>query len=405
MRVLLLLICLLLVVLSFAENVPKPKAQARPANLQVDRRVVTSINDLGFRLFSELDKGNGNVFISPASVELALAMACNGAAGETKTAMAQALGAGALTIEELNKGNFQLLTLLKNPDPKVELAIANSLWGRQGITFQPEFQQRVRTYYKAQLDTLDFAQPQAADTINTWVSDNTRGKIPTLVSPMMLQNAFMVLINAIYFKGAWTTPFDKTQTQDGPFTPADGTQKTLPMMRQRDKFRYYESDTFQAISLPYGDRNVIMDIVLPKPGVNADDFRKSLTNENWTIWQRRFGVREGLIVLPRFKANYETALRGPLTALGMGQAFSDKADFSNMIVDQQAQITDAIHKTVLEVNEEGTVAAAVTGIIVGATAMPVEQPFTMTVDHPFFLAIRDVPTGTVLFMGMINNPE
>jgi len=404
MRVLLLIVCLLLIVLTFAADPPKP-SDPRPANVQVDRRVTTSINDLGFRLFTELGDGNRNVFISPASIELALAMTCNGAEGTTKEAMAKAMGLGALTLDDLNKGNAQLLSLLKNPDPKVELAIANSLWGRHGITFKPEFLARVGESYQAKLTTLDFTQPQAADTINGWVSDNTRGKIPTLVSPPMLRDAFLVLVNAIYFKGAWATPFDKGATQDGPFTLPDGKQKPLPMMRQGGKFSYFETDAFQAISLPYGAGRVVMDIYLPKRGTNMADFRKSLTSANWTAWQRELRSREGVIVLPRFKASYETALKSPLSALGMGEAFSDKADFRGMLVGQQAQITDAIHKTVLEVNEEGTVAAGVTGIIVGATGMPAEPPFRMVVDHPFFLAIRDVPTGTVLFMGTISDPE
>lgn len=399
MRVLLFLVCLLLVVLTFAADTRGPQAP-RPKT-QVDRRVVTTINDLGFRLFAELGDKPENIFISPASIELALAMTYNGAGSATQEAMAKTLGVSELTIDDLNNGNHGLLGMMKNPDPKVELAIANSLWGRQGITFKPAFLQRVGNAYQAKLTTLDFTRPQAADTINGWVSDNTRKKIPTLVSPPMLRDAYLVLINAIYFKGAWTTPFDKKQTQDGPFTLPDGTKKTLPMMRQTSDFAYQENEAFQAISLPYGSGDVMMDIFLPKAG----DFRKSLTTANWNAWQQNFHQHEGTIVLPRFKAKYETALKNPLTALGMGQAFSDQADFSGMIEGKDARITDAIHKTVLEVNEEGTVAAGVTGIIVGVTSMPVDPPFEMVVDHPFFLAIRDVPTGTVLFMGMINNPE
>jgi len=379
----------------------------RPANIQIDRRVVGSINGLGFRLFTELGNDTKNVFISPASIELALAMTYNGAGGATKEAMTKAMGLGALSVEELNKGNAQLISLLANPDPKVELAIANSLWGRQGIAFKPDFLQRVGESYQAKLASLDFTQPRAADTINDWVSDNTRGKIPTLVSPPMLRDALLVLVNAIYFKGAWSTPFEKEQTEDGPFTLNDGAKKTLPMMRQSGEFAYQENETFQAISLPYGGGSVVMDIILPKAGVKADDFRNDLTAANWSAWLKKFHDREGTILLPRFKAKYETGLRASLSALDMGVAFTENADFRGMLADEtiRAQITDAIHKTVLEVNEEGAVAAGVTGVIVGVTAMPVDQPFTMTVDHPFFLAIRDVPTGTVLFMGMINDPE
>lgn len=402
MRVLIFLLCLLVVLL--VADTPGPAAP-RTAKTKVDPRVTAAMNDLGFRLLAELNRGNENVFISPVSIELALAMTYNGAGGETKAAMAKALGVSELTLDDLNRGNNELLSLMKNPDPKVELAVANSLWGRQGITFRPDFLQRVGASYQAKLTTLDFLQPQAADTINGWVSDNTHGKIPTLVNPPMLRDAYLVLINAIYFKGAWATPFDKGRTQDGPFTQPDGTKKTLPMMRQSGDFAYQENEMFQAVSLPYGSGDVVMDIVLPRPGVSADDFRRSLTSANWNAWQQRFHNRDGVMVLPRFKANYETALKKPLTALGMGHAFSDQADFSGMLDGERAQITDAIHKTVLEVNEEGTVAAGVTGVIVGVTSAPIDPPFRMIVDRPFFLTIRHAPSGTLLFMGMINNPE
>jgi serpin B len=410
MRWLLLLLNICIAAVVFTLSFTREEAMSepeRPANLKIDRRVVSAVNDLGFRLFAELGKGNENVFLSPASIELALAMTYNGAGGATKEAMAKAMSLGALSVEELNKGNAGLLSLLESPDPKVELAIANSLWGRQGIVFKPDFLGRVGTSYQAKLSTLNFTQPQAADTINTWVSDNTRGKIPTLVNPAMLQDALLVLINAIYFKGAWTTPFEKELTQDGPFTPADGKKKTLPMMRRRDKFSYLETETFQAASLPYGEGNVVMDVILPKPGVAAAAFRGSLTAANWNKWTAQFRSREGMLVMPRFKAKYETSLKPSLAALGMGVAFTENADFRGMLSDEQirAQITDVIHKTVLEVNEEGTVAAGVTGVVVGITSFDPTPPFNMTVDRPFFLAIRDVPTGTVLFMGMINDPE
>ena len=382
---------------------------ARPADLKVDGRVTGAINDLGFRLFAEMSRADGdkNIFISPASIELALAMTYNGAGGTTKTAMAKAMGLGALTLDDVNKGNAQLLSLLKSPDPKVELAIANSLWGRQGLTFKQDFLRRVGTSYQAKLTTLNFAKPQAADTINTWVSDNTRGKIPTLVDPPMLEDAVLVLVNAIYFKGAWTTPFDTKQTQDGPFTLANGTKKTMPMMRQRDSLRYLETESFQAVSLPYGEGNVVMDVILPKPGVTPAAFHGSLTAANWNRWARQFRSREGMIVMPRYKAQFETSLKPALTALGMGIAFTDNASFPGLLegVQKRLLISDAIHKTVLEVNEEGTVAAGVTGVVVGVTSMPMDPPFEMVVDRPFFVTIRDNPTGVLLFMGMINNPE
>ncbi len=407
------LVFILLLVLpgcSTAEKKADDSPAERRADLKVDARVVTAMNDFGFRLYGELAKKDAakNLFISPASIELALAMTFNGAQGATKEAMATTLGVDKLTLDEVNAGNAQLIALLQNPDPKVQLAIANSLWGRQGITFKPDFLQRNTQFYQAKVSTLDFTAPDAANTINQWVSDNTRGKIPTLVDADTIRDALLVLINALYFKGEWSTTFDKKLTRDDAFTLADGTKKTLPMMRRTDDFRYFETDAMQAICLPYGKEFVSMYLFLPKEGSNLTELRKSLTASHWNEWMGQLQRRNGTIILPRFKANYEAGLKPALSALGMGTAFGDTADFHGMFIDETlpAAITEAIHKTVLEVNEEGTTAAAATGIIVGVTSVIEEPPpFVMNVNHPFLLAIRDNPTGAVLFLGSIVNPQ
>ncbi len=379
---------------------------------ELDRRLVTASNDLGFRLYAQLAKqgGESNIFISPTSIGLALAMTYNGAEGTTKEAMAKALGLEGMTLEEVNKANGQLLGLLRDPDPKVQLAAANSLWGRQGFTFNEGFMQRNQDIYGAEVSSLDFQAASSADTINNWVSEHTRGKIPTVVTPDALREALLLLINAIYFKGEWSVQFDKSQTQDGPFTRLDGTQKTMPMMRQKDEFQYLATEEFQALSLPYGNKAVSMYLFLPKAQAGLPDFIKGLTRENWDKWMEQFADSEGTIVLPRFKADYKTSLKQALCGLGMGVAFTEGADFSGMLPsDAQARIegkpylTDAIHKTMLEVNEEGTEAAAVTVIGVGITA--VSREFNMVVDHPFFLAIGDNRTGALLFMGSIVDPQ
>ncbi len=386
----------------------------RNPNLTVDGRLVAAMNDFGFRLHKELAKANadGNTFISPASIELALAMTYNGAEGGTKEAMAAAIGVQGMSLEEVNRANAQLITLLQNPDPRVELAIANSLWGREGFTFNEGFLERNTEYYRAEVRAIDFLSPASADTINRWVSKQTREKIAKLVDHNSIRDALLMLINAIYFKGKWTEPFDKAQTQDGEFTLDDGTTKTLPMMRQTGEFDYLETERLQAVAIPYGDKYVRMLIILPKKGVSLSDFVSDLTRENWTQWTGRLQEREGTVVLPRFKASYSASLKSPLTALGMGIAFTGDADLSGMLppggevsIEGKPFISDVIHKTVLEVNEEGTEAAAATGVIVGVTSAPPEPPFTMVVDHPFFVAIEDRPTGAILFMGLIANPE
>lgn len=215
----------------------------------------------------------------------------------------------------------------------------------------------------------------------------------------------MFLINAIYFKGKWMNEFDKSQTADQPFTLADGRQKQHPMMSQRGDYRYTENQQFQAVSLPYGKGRTSLYVFLPKPNSNLADFQKTLTAENWQTWMKTFSKREGSIQLPRFKMEYEIQLKKSLSALGMGIAFDPlKADFSNLS-ETSTRIDEVKHKTFVEVNEEGTEAAAVTSIGIRATSAQMEvAPFSMTVDRPFFCAIRDNKTGEILFMGEIVNP-
>lgn len=388
--------------------------QARRADLKVDAALVTATNDFGFRLYRELAKNNGgkNLILSPTSLELALGMTGNGAAGETRTAMMATLGVAAMTRDDFNAANAQLLALLNNPDARVQLSIADALWGRQGVAFHPDFLRRARDGFAARVDTLDFASPEAAGTINRWVGEQTRGKIPELFAPRDVRDALMVLVNALYFKGLWTAPFDTAQTRDGAFTGGDGKTKTLPMMRRAAKFPYLETETFQAVGLPYGDKYVSMYLFLPRAGTSLAELTAALTPAKWAAWMAQFSAREGTVVLPRFKADYtaQEALKTALAALGMGAAFDPaRADFADLLapgaqVEGRIYLSTVVHKTVLEVNEEGTEAAAATGAGVGVTAVPA-APFTLTVDRPFFFAIRDNPTGAILFLGTVSDPK
>ncbi len=394
-----------------ADHRIEPIKPQRSPDLTVDSRLVKASNDFGFRLYRELAKTDAarNIFISPTSIELALAMTYNGAGGTTKDAMAETLGLQAMTLDEVNEANAEVITFLQNPDPKVELAIANSLWGRQDITFNADFLQRNRDHYDAEVRSIDFGSPLSSDTINRWVSEKTRGRIPGIVDGADLENAFLLLLNALYFKGEWTVRFKEKLTQDGPFTLLDGTQKILPMMRLTERFEYLETDEFQAISLPYGDEYVRMLIFLPKAGTALADFTARLTNNNWDAWIEQFEKLRGTIVLPRFQTEYSVSLKDVLTGLGMGVAFTADADLSGMFPQgvspfPGAWISDVKHSTLLDVNEEGTVAAAVTKVR-NVPAAPPPVFFTMTVDHPFFLTIQDRPTGAILFMGTIVDPQ
>jgi len=394
---------------STSSESPKPDvrnhqmSQAQAAQA-VNPKIVEANTKFGFKLFSEILKKDSkeNVFVSPSSIAVALSMAYNGANGETKKAMANALEFQGMTLEEINQAHRNLKAVLEQADPKVQLSIANSLWAKRDVAFNSSFLERNAKFYDAKVKTLDFNQPAAADEINSWVKESTRGKIPKIIDRIN-PNDVMFLMNAIYFKGKWTHEFDKGNTETRPFSLMNGSKKQLPLMKRQGKYRYYENNQFQAISLPYGDERLSMYVFLPKS--NLTEFQKTLTAQNWQTWMKQFSSREGQIQLPRFKMDYDVELKTALSALGMGIAFDDAADFSGLSK-ATTKMDQVKHKTFVEVNEEGTEAAAVTSIGIVATSMPIEQePFKMIVDRPFFCAIRDNQTGEILFMGSIINPE
>lgn len=374
-----------------------------------DNKVVTANNRFGFKLFSELLKTDKdkNMFISPSSISFALTMTYNGADKDTKDAMAKTLEIKDMSLDEVNKGNNILIRSLINADPEVRLEIANSLWAQKGVEFNQNFINNNQNYFKASVTPIDFTLPESTVTVNKWVSDNTQNKIQKITDKLDPATVLM-LINAIYFKGNWTNKFDKSLTQDKTFTKSDGSTKKVPMMSLNEEFKYYKGDKFQAIRLPYGKENIGMYVFLPDKDFTINEFLKSLNAENWNKWITSGSKTKGEIVLPRFKLEYESKLNDSLKALGMDVAFSEsKANFKNMFSkDMQANISEVKHKTFVDVNEEGTEAAAVTSVAVVATAvMQPKEPFKMVCDHPFFYAIEESQTGTVLFMGTVNEPK
>lgn len=374
---------------------------------ELDERLIEANNGLGLNLFRELTKSNPekNIFISPSSILTALAMTYNGAEGGTRAAMEKTLQLEEMTMEEVNKAFADLLTILRNPDPKVELTVANSLWAREGVDFHEDFLTRNRDYFDAEVTEVDFNDAGAADIINGWVKEKTRDRIDGIVEPPINPDTILFLINAIYFKGEWTEPFDPDLTRELPFNRPDGTTKEIPVMFRKNNFRYLENELFQAVSLPYGkNERVSMYIFLPAESAGLEQLYAELNSANWKGWIASFSSMEGEIGLPRFKFEYETSLNDTLESLGMGIAFDENAaDFSGMRpIPPRLVISEVKHKTFVEVNEEGTEAAAVTSVEVGVTAMP--ETFSMIVDRPFFFTITDDITGTILFMGSVLEP-
>ena len=374
----------------------------------VNPKVTAANTKFSFKLFSEILKQNNsqnsqNIFISPTSVAIALAMTYNGAKGETQQAMAKTLELQGISLQEINSANAALIAAVQNADDKVQLNIANSLWAKQDINFNSDFLQTTEDFYKATVTNLDFSDPGAVNAINDWVKQSTNGKIDRIVQQINPDDV-MFLINAIYFKGKWTKEFNPAQTTQQPFYLTAGEEKQHPLMSQSGEYSYYENKKFQAVSLPYGnDGRLSLYVFLPSDNSSLTAFYQALNADNWEKWIAQFRNRQGSIRLPRFKINYELTLNDTLKALGMEVAFEPKADFSG--IGDNLALSEVKHKTFVEVNEEGTEAAAATSVGITLTSAPSEQPFQMNVDRPFFCAIRDNQTGTVLFMGSIVNPQ
>lgn len=368
----------------------------------LERELVSSDNRFGLKLFREIMKTetDKNAFISPLSVSMALGMTLNGADGETKEAMEETLELAGLTTEEINQSYKSLIELLTNLDPQVVFDIANSIWYRLGMTFEQEFIDRNETYFNALVRALDFNSPDAVDTINGWVEENTNGKIDKIIQqidPM----AVMFLINAIYFKGTWTTQFDEEDTRDDWFNLPDGTQVPCKMMSQEAEFAYFSNELFQAIDLPYGDGLFSMTVLLPHGKVDIDSLIAAVDQQTWDGWMGGFSTAELTLYFPKFELEYELKLNDALSALGMETAFDPySADFTRMYAHGGLFISEVKHKTYVKVDEEGTEAAAVTSVEFEAVSLP---PM-MRVDRPFIFAIRENHSGTILFIGKIVEP-
>lgn len=375
---------------------------ATPADNVVVNKLVSAYECFSFQLLSQLVKQDPdtNVFVSPFSVAIALVMTYNGAQGNTEQAIAKALGLDGLSLQEINAANQWLLSIGDNLNSQIQIAFANSLWVKQGISLDDDFVQRLKAAYLSEVANLDFVNPDAATTINRWVAEKTQEKIKELVAPIQIKNAILVLINAIYFKGIWTQQFDKDRTKERPFTLPDGSLRSHPMMSQSSQYLYYEREKFQAVSLPYGDGRVSMYIFLPKESSSIEEFQTLLTVESWRSWMSRFYEMEGDLELPRFKSEYCKVLNDALITLGMGEAFSGDANFEGMGAGALT-ISQVIHKAFIEVNEEGSEAAAATAVIM---TKGFKSKFRMMVNRPFFYAIRDNQTGVLLFMGFVLNP-
>lgn len=376
---------------------------------QVDPQLIAAQNRFGFELLNQLWQAdpNKNLLVSPLSVSMALAMTQNGAVGGTLEAMMATLNLEGMEVGAVNQAIAHQIAALETTDPESQLSLANSLWAdRDGVELQAPFVQTVENNYGATVESLDFKQADTAlETINQWVSEATAGKIPGILDQIR-PNDVLFLLNAIYFKGTWQIPFEPGLTTEEPFYGIDGQSNPQPLMQRYDKFTYLENEVFQAVRLSYGNGRLGMVVLLPRPEVAPGELQAQLTAENWQQWMGEFGDRPGQLKLPRFQMEYDTGLNDSLTALGMGVAFDpDQADFSRLS-NRPTFISEVKHKTVIEVNEAGTEAAGATSVGISVTSVQIEptEPFEMVVNRPFFLAIQEQGSSSILFMGWVMEP-
>jgi len=388
-----------------------------------NKELITAANNaFALELYAKLRDQEGNLFLSPYSISTAIAMTYAGARGETASQMAKVLHfpVGAVVGPEsppmvMDAPQFastfgQIMKDLNKRGRKgaYTLTVANALWGQKGFGFLKEFLKFIETNYGGRLREVDFVAATEASrkTINVWVEKQTKDKIKDLIPPGVLDSMTrLVLTNAIYFKGNWARQFKESRTKDAPFTLADGNEIQAPMMNQTGQFGYMETETFQALELPYVDDELSMIILLPKAHDGLGELEKTLTAENLSQWLTKLFRREVIVSIPKFKATSQFSLASVLASMGMKDAFTQDADFSGMDGKKDLFISAVIHKAYVDVNEEGTEAAAATGVTMKLTSMgPTETP-VFRADHPFLFLIRDNHSASILFIGRLMNPK
>ncbi|MCD4790519.1 MAG: serpin family protein [Bacteroidales bacterium] len=371
------------------------------------KAIVNADNTFGIKLFKNLVENSNeeeNIIISPLSVSIALGMTYNGANGETKEAMENTLELQGLSVEEINESYKTLIDELTSVDPKVTMNIPNSIWYRNTFDVLQDFININQNYFYAKVSPLNFNDPASIGIINNWVAESTNQKIPEIIDGID-PSTVMFLINAVYFNGTWVYEFDEQYTEPETFYLSNGTTKQVEMMQQEATLSYATNDLFEAVDMYYGSGNFSMVIFLPKENYTPNDIVEQMNNEKWTNWMNSFSEKNIQLSLPKFKLEYEKRLNDALISLGMGIAFGPfSADFSKINPNYQLFISFVKHKTFIDVNEEGTEAAAVT--IVGMEYTSVgDTPYIFTVNKPFLFAIKERDTQAIIFLGKVMEPE
>ena len=372
--------------------------------------MVNANNQLAFELYSQFNEESkgSNIFFSPYSISIALTMTYEGAKGQTAEEMQSVLHVP--EDVSVRRSSFaKIYNEINKKDKKYKLSTANALWAQKDYKFLKEYTNNVEKYYGGKLINLDFIREseESRQIINKWVEDQTNNKIKDLI-PKGVLNALtrLVLTNAIYFKGTWVKQFDEKDTKEDYFRMNFENTVKVPMMRLTGndaKFNYAETDEIQILEMPYHGEDLSMLIILPKGNVLAN-IEKSITLEELTEWKNMLHIQRVDIFIPRFKFKTKYFMAKALSDMGMPTAFSPAADFSGMDGTKDLLIQNVIHQAFVEVNEEGTEAAAATGVVMGLTSVGPRIPI-FRADHPFIFIIQESETGNILFLGRVSDPS
>jgi len=370
--------------------------------------VVKGNNEFAFDLYGKLRQEKGNLFLSPYSISTALAMTTTGARANTLTQMEKTLR---FPVEQdrLHPA-FSALQRDTKAGKGYQLSVANALWCQVNYAIRDDFLKTNETYYGGKPTGVDFAgkTEEARQTINTWVEKQTQDKIKELLKPKVLDSdTRVVLTNAIYFKGDWNTKFKKEATREAPFLLTSGQKSTAPLMNQKGKFKYLDGGDFQALEMPYVGKELSLVAFLPKQVDGLPEFEKQLTEANLSRWLGGMRERDVEVAFPKFKVEAGFSLKEVLQGLGMSDAFQGGvADFSGINGKKQdLHISAVIHKAFVDVNEEGSEAAAATAVVITRESAPAERDPVFRADHPFLFLIRDNRSGSILFLGRLVEPR
>ena len=382
---------------------------AHAGSMSSREQLASANTGFAFRLLAEINRGqlDTNIFISPYSVSSVLQMVANGAAGKTRDEIQRTLGLTNNNLTAQNEACLALDRLIHAQNTNSILDSANALWYRQGFPIKPEFAACNQQYFQATVTGLDFTNPSSSGIMNGWVNEKTRGRIRSIISGPIHANTQLYLANAVYFKGKWLEPFEVKNTKERPFHLPGGREKNVPLMVRGGSFSYRHGSGYQAVRLPYLDPNLGMYVLLPDPDSSLEKLLSILNGEDWQrVILPGFNNNEGTLELPLFKLDYEVKLNAPLKALGIKTAFDlHTADFQ-ALGNKPTAISEALQNAFVEVNEEGTEAAAATIIMFPPKSVIINppKPFEMIVDRPFLFIIEDDASHSILFMGAIFDP-